>query len=273
MSYTPQKMEAAINWFWHRRKGGPAPVTYSMAYRYGPSSWDCSSALDEAFTQAGLWPADGPDNTDSLHADFEKMGWTRVSANAAGSYELRRGDVFIWGRRGASGGAFGHTGIMLDAGNIIHCNYGYNGITVNNHNEIWVANGRPPVYFYRPPVTPTGSTDTGAVETPASFAAAKEDGPHWVVAAGDTLTKIANYYYGEASQATIARIAKYNDIVNANVLNIGQRVYIPGPLRWTVDTGDTWESINNYYGYSQGAVQSRNPGVPLNVGTVLKIWD
>lgn len=273
MSYTPQKMEAAINWFWQRRKGGPAPVTYSMAYRYGPHSWDCSSALDQAFTEAGLWPSDGPDNTDSLHADFERAGWTRVPSNAAGSYDAKRGDVFIWGRRGASGGAFGHTGIFVDSDNIIHCNYGYNGITVNNHDEIWVANGRPAFYLYRAPAVATGSNNVGKVETPASFTAAKNDGPFWRVDAGDTLTKIANYYYGEASVATINRIAKYNDIVNANVLNVGQRVYIPGPLRWTVEPGDTWEKINDYYGYSQGAVQSRNPGVPLNVGTVLKIWE
>lgn len=268
-----QQVETAINWFWQRRKGGPAPVTYSMSYRCGPHSWDCSSALDQAFTEAGLWPADGPDNTDSLHADFEKMGWQRVAPNAQGSYDVGRGYAFIWGVRGASGGAFGHTGIFVDSENIIHCSWGYNGITVNNHDEIWVANGRPAVYFYRPPQVPTGSNDLGPVQSPASFAAAKNDGPYWRVEVGDTLTKIANYYYGESSAATIARIAKYNDIVNANHLNIGQRVYIPGPLVWTVEPGDTWESINNYYGYSQGAVQSRNPGVALNVGAVLKVWE
>lgn len=273
MTYTPQKMETAINWMYERRKGGPAPVTYSMAYRYGPHSYDCSSAVDAAFTFAGLWPEDGPDNTDSLHADFEKMGWTRVPQNAQGGYDVKRGDVGIWGPRGASGGAFGHIVIMLDSENMIHCSFGYNGITINNHDQIWVANGKPVVYFYRPPAAPTGSTNVGAVNTPGSFTAAKNDGPYWRVEAGDTLHKIAMYYYGEASTATINRIAKYNDIVNANVINIGQRIYIPGPLRWTVEPGDTWEKIDAYYGYSRGAVQSRNPGVALNVGTVLKIWD
>lgn len=273
MTYTPQKMETAINWMYERRKGGPAPVTYSMAYRYGPHSYDCSSAVDAAFTFAGLWPEDGPDNTDSLHADFEKMGWTRVPQNAQGGYDVKRGDVGIWGPRGASGGAFGHIVIMLDSENMIHCNFGYNGITINNHDLIWTANGKPVVYFYRPPAAPTGSTNVGTVEVPGSFTAAKNNGPYWRVEAGDTLYKVAMYYYGEASEATINRIAKYNDIVNANVINVGQRIYIPGPLRWTVEPGDTWEKIDAHYGYSRGAVQSRNPGVALTVGTVLKIWD
>ncbi|MCC9927519.1 holin, partial [Streptococcus agalactiae] len=29
------------------------------------------------------------------------------------------------------------------------CNYGYNSITVNNHDEIWGYNGQPYVYAYR----------------------------------------------------------------------------------------------------------------------------
>ncbi|MBO0440974.1 hypothetical protein JZO69_11425 [Enterococcus sp. DIV0869a] len=52
--------------------------------------------------------------------------------------------VFIWGDRGNSGGAAGHTGIFIDDNdNIIHCNYGFNGITVNNHDYIWEFNGQP----------------------------------------------------------------------------------------------------------------------------------
>lgn len=45
--------------------------------------------------------------------------------------------------------AAGHTGIFVDPDNIIHCNYGYNGITVNNHDYIWSANGSPPCHIFR----------------------------------------------------------------------------------------------------------------------------
>lgn len=275
MTYTPEKMENAINWMYERRKGGPVPVTYSMAYRYGPHSYDCSSAVDAAFTAAGLWPEDGPDNTDSLHADFEKMGWTRVQPNADGSYSLRRGDVPIWGPRGASGGAFGHIGIMVDATNFIHCNFGYNGITVNSHNAIWVANGKPVVYFYRPPAAPSGAAPSNpAPQTPDSFNAAEKDGPYWRVEAGDTLSKIATYYYGTASAQTMDKIARFNGIANINVLNIGQRVYIPFSKKVIVQRGDTLSAIAARHGASVQAVATlsaiANPNV-IEVGEAVFI--
>ena len=91
-------------------------------------------------------------NTDSLFGSLERAGWTQVRAEASGNIPARRGDVFIWGIRGASSGASGHTGFFCDdSDNIIHCNYGYNGITVNPHDVIWGYNGRPAVTIYRPP--------------------------------------------------------------------------------------------------------------------------
>lgn len=91
-------------------------------------------------------------NTDSLFGSLERAGWTQVRAEASGNIPARRGDVFIWGIRGASSGASGHTGFFCDdSDNIIHCNYGFNGITVNPHDVIWGYNGRPAVTIYRPP--------------------------------------------------------------------------------------------------------------------------
>ena len=58
-------------------------------------------------------------------------------------------DVFIWGRRGQSAGAGGHTGIFVDPDNIIHCNYARNGITVNNYNQTAAASGWMYCYVYR----------------------------------------------------------------------------------------------------------------------------
>ncbi|WP_227990307.1 peptidoglycan amidohydrolase family protein, partial [Streptococcus ruminantium] len=59
------------------------------------------------------------------------------------------GDIFIWGRRGESAGAGGHTGIFVDGDNIIHCNYAHNGISVNEHDATWSYAGRPYYYVYR----------------------------------------------------------------------------------------------------------------------------
>jgi N-acetylmuramoyl-L-alanine amidase len=138
--------EAIINWF-NARKGR---VTYSMANRNGPSSYDCSSAVYHALIEAGFLPQGYRiGNTDSLFNDLEAHGWKQVPVNANGDADTHRGDIFIWGKRGASGGAFGHTGVILDdAGNIIHCSSGYDDIHVDNHDWLWELNGRPAYTFY-----------------------------------------------------------------------------------------------------------------------------
>ena len=49
--------------------------------------------------------------------------------------EVRRGDIFVKGKEGASGGAYGHTGLFTRKGEIIHCNYGNGTVTTNNEKE------------------------------------------------------------------------------------------------------------------------------------------
>ncbi|MGM0217635.1 peptidoglycan amidohydrolase family protein [Enterococcus sp. AZ126] len=126
-------------------------VTYSMIYRYGPLSYDCSSAVYYALIAGGFLPPNSNiGNTETLFNDLERNGWQQVQPDTNGNYPAKRGDVFIWGKRGFTLGAAGHTGIFVDDNdNIIHCNYGYNGITVNPHDFIWSINGQPPITIYR----------------------------------------------------------------------------------------------------------------------------
>ena len=139
-------MEKAIQWFSERR----GHVRYSMTHRNGPSSYDCSSAVYHALVMAGVFPGNiATGNTDTLFGDLEANGFEKLPLDANGNAATRRGDVFIWGGRGASSGASGHTGVFVDADNIIHCNYGHNGISLNNHDQIWAINGRPAYTFYR----------------------------------------------------------------------------------------------------------------------------
>lgn len=135
-----------INWMMERK----GKVTYSMNARLGPASYDCSSAVYFALIAGGFLPPGNMGNTDSLFGDLEASGWQKVVLNSKGYYDVKRGDIFIWGDRGASGGAAGHTGIFTDdKDTIIHCNYGYNGISVNDHDAIWGYNGKPSVTIYR----------------------------------------------------------------------------------------------------------------------------
>lgn len=126
------KIDQAIAWM-EQRKGH---VTYSMSYRMGPNSYDCSSAVYFALREAGLLPSNiAIGNTETLFHDLESNGWTQVHLDASGNYPARRGDVFIWGRRGYTNGAAGHTGIFYD-----------------DHDTIWLYNGSPAITVYRPPV-------------------------------------------------------------------------------------------------------------------------
>lgn len=134
---------------------------------------------------------------------------------------------------------------------------------VNRVNEIRAGKGTPlakPVQATTPKPATTTTTTRNAND------------PHWVVSKGDSLSKIARYYYGKAGKEELDKLVKYNGLKNANSLSVGQKVYIPGPLVWTVDPGDTWSKINGYYGFADGAVQSRNPGKSLKTGTVLTVW-
>lgn len=132
--------ETVINWFEQRR----GKVVYSMGNRLGPNSYDCSSAVYFALIAGGFLNPGTMGNTDSLFGDLEARGWVKTPSAV-------RGDVFIWGARGASGGASGHTGIFIDDKQIIHCNGGANGISANNYEQSHQGAGRPPVTVYHNP--------------------------------------------------------------------------------------------------------------------------
>ncbi|MBL1228123.1 holin [Enterococcus sp. BWB1-3] len=155
-------LEAMIKWM-DDRKG---KVTYSMNRRLGPDSYDCSSAVYFALRAGGFLPDGVMGNTDSLFGHLEAARWKKVAVNPKGYYVVKRGDIFIWGVRGASGGVAGHTGIFIASNDqMIHCNFGYNGITVNDHDTIWSYNGKPYVTIYRysgsgEAVIPEGETNT-----------------------------------------------------------------------------------------------------------------
>ena len=127
-------MDKAIEWFQQRQ----GKVSYSMVYRNGNSSYDCSSAIYHALIYAGILPAGFRiGNTESEFVDLPKFGFQRIEADANGYIPTQRGDIFIWGKQGYTNGAGGHTGIYLDNDNIIHCAYAYNGIHTDNHD--WLA--------------------------------------------------------------------------------------------------------------------------------------
>lgn len=134
--HTNGKLDPFINWF-QARKG---KVRYSMNARLGPNSYDCSSAVHFAAKHAGLLPSN------------HYIGSTETLFGMKGKYldeisrsDIRFGDIFVAGRQGASGGAGGHTGAVIDKNNIIHCSY-RRGIAITPINGY---TGGPPVRWFR----------------------------------------------------------------------------------------------------------------------------
>ena len=126
-------MDKVIEWFQQRQ----GRVSYSMNYRNGPNSYDCSSAIYHALIYAGILPQGFRiGNTETEFVDLPKFGFQRIEADANGYIPTQRGDIFIWGKQGYTNGADGHTGIFIDNDNIIHCAYAYNGIHTDEHDKL-----------------------------------------------------------------------------------------------------------------------------------------
>ena len=122
------RIDKMIEWFQSRQ----GKVTYSMARRNGPNSYDCSSAVYSALFHAGFKP-----NISYLGSTVSL--WSDIGANklmrSIPRNQARRGDLFLSGAKGASSaGASGHTGVFLDNDTIIHCTYSKNGIATTGMN-------------------------------------------------------------------------------------------------------------------------------------------
>lgn len=180
-------IDEGIAWM-QARKG---QVTYSMDYRNGPDSYDCSSSIYYALMSAGAVSAGWAVNTEYEHGWLEKNGYELISENQP--WDAQRGDIFIWGRKGYSSGAGGHTGMFIDSDNIIHCNWAYDGISVNDHDERWLAAGRPYYYVYR-------LTDAGKQAAEPKRGWQKDDTGFWYVRPNGTYPK-GQFEYIEDNKA------------------------------------------------------------------------
>ncbi|WP_434756294.1 peptidoglycan amidohydrolase family protein [Streptococcus dysgalactiae subsp. equisimilis] len=135
--------EKAIAWMGSKE----GRVSYSMDYRNGPDSYDCSSAICSALIYAGASNPGWLLNTEYMHDWLVQNGYELIAENVG--WDSQRADIAIWGLRGQSAGAGGHVVMFIDADNIIHCNYANNNITIDNYNQIAVASGWMYSYAYR----------------------------------------------------------------------------------------------------------------------------
>ena len=83
--------------------------------------------------------------------------------------------------------------MFIDSDNIIHCNWAYDGISVNDHDERWLAAGRPYFYVYR-------LTDAGKQAAEPKRGWQKDDTGFWYVRPNGTYPK-GQFEYIEDNKA------------------------------------------------------------------------
>jgi nucleoid-associated protein YgaU len=91
----------------------------------------------------------------------------------------------------------------------------------------------------------SGITDPGAIDVGQRLIF--PDFTRYTVVAGDTLSKLALRFYGDAELYPL--IASASGIPDPNVIDVGQRLVIPDITRYTVVAGDTLSKLaSRFYG-------------------------
>ncbi|EOH96401.1 peptidoglycan amidohydrolase family protein [Enterococcus pallens] len=123
--------------------------SYSMygSRYYTDGTCDCSGSVYYTLRQAGGFNYGYIPSTETLHDYLLKLGFELIAENS--DFPMQRGDVIIWGRKGYSAGAGGHTGTALDNQNWIECTGWKNTTIIANHDQRWVMAGCPYFYAYR----------------------------------------------------------------------------------------------------------------------------
>jgi len=82
---------------------------------------DCSGFVYKCLISGGVKPMSWVPNTDSMHSWLLDNGYKLITHN--GTWNAQKGDVTIFGLKGASGGAAGHVILWLNGNDFIHCTY------------------------------------------------------------------------------------------------------------------------------------------------------
>ena len=118
---------------------------------YNSSTDDCSSYVYKCLKKGGFIPESMWNGSTE---DLFRLARQGKYLKEISYSQVRQGDIFVKGKEGASAGAYGHTGIFLRKGEIIHCNAGSNWtVTTNNESEgywYYLDNSYYPVRYFRP---------------------------------------------------------------------------------------------------------------------------
>lgn len=142
-----KSVDKAIEWMFTARNAG---LTYDMSWQGRTSNYsaDCSSAVYRSLIYGGfLEKGAAIGNTETLF----RLGAEGKVMYQIDESDIRYGDIFVAGYPGASAGADGHTGFILNEQDdtIIHMSYSPNSVSITPRKG-YMGDGRGlPVRYYR----------------------------------------------------------------------------------------------------------------------------
>lgn len=197
-------METAINNMYALKNRG---IKYSMnGSRTGADgTGDCSGTIYDSMRKGGATNAGWVLNTDSMHSWLVTNGFKLIAQNK--EWTAQRGDVVIFGLKGASGGSAGHVVIFISNTQIIHCTWksaSANGVYVDN--EATTCPYSMGWYVYRQ----SGGSTTPTPTPPATGKKVKvlKHATNWAPASGGK--KLANFVKGGTFEVAQEKAVNYS---------------------------------------------------------------
>lgn len=223
-------------------------VTYSMygSRNFSDGTCDCSGAVYTGLVQGGFAPMAYIPSTETLHAWLISNGCQLIAENT--EWQMQKGDIVIWGRKGYSAGAGGHTGICIDGQNWLECTAWRDlGETIQNHDARWAMNDQPYFYVYRY----TGVTNSQPVPASnASGSAPKVNVSYGLhLLGGNWLDEVTDFGTGDNGFAGIPNCQHDLLYIKVDHGSVKYRVHTvqSGWLPW-VTKGDRNDTVNGCAG-------------------------
>lgn len=217
-------MEQAISKMNQLKNAG---VTYSMyGSRTGADGTaDCSGAVYTALRAGGGTNFGYVPSTETLHAYLLLNGFKCIAENR--DWSMQRGDVVIWGRKGESAGAGGHTGICTSNQLWYECTAWKNGVIQSNHDQRWSMNNGPYFYAYRQVGNTTQPNGVPSGFTPEKATFTNGDTPFPIRLGSASLSAPKDGNIGVGAKFAYDSVAKIGKYTWVHQMHNGNHRYLP----------------------------------------------
>ena len=243
-------------------------ITYSMANRNGPNSYDCSSFVTRALTEAGMTGVDGL-STVGMLTNSNAFGQSGTKFKQVDYKTAKKGTIIVVG--GLSGaGANGHTFFLAedyhgDDTKVLECNSGTNGIA--NHQTFKTQSMDYNQVVALEPIVEGNTGGSSSSKTSKSSGSKKHN------TSGDYTKDTKNKYKGKVSTGKLdveSRVfdTAYSPTIQKNLFrveNINENIWTRGDFYISGETGSI-SSIPNEINVAKYLVATNNSKFQIGSG-------